>query len=312
MPKKKKTLPKDFEDLIVNSDLDTLKRIFDTCELDARGGYTKITALGFSKCPDELANWLVGQGADIHARDSYGNTPLHTRSQSIFGSIRVLLELGANVNDNGSSVGTPLHAAARSHNAVNTDLLITHGADIRALNSDGINPLEDALQTCSNIDIVKTVALTRIYLDAGIEITPAMKERVTEIGKRFEFHKAGFAKDSVEEVSNALAELYRLFSVEPVSKRAMHDGKSPIRVTETEWPKQHQELWDLLVPSSGPCQTIQGEVIRISGRIANELDGNGGINWDDNYRKMADAFLSFLKTGNGLGAAEQSELVELV
>lgn len=312
MAKKKKTLPKDFEELLNKGNLQELKGVFDTCELDARGGYSKQSALAYDKCPHELAIWLVEHGADLQATDTRGNTPLHSRSRSIFGNIKSLLELGAGVNDKSSSIGTPLHAAADSHNVENTALLLAHGAQMDVVNSAGFTPLEQALRTCSNIDIVRTAKLSRIYLDAGAQVTARMREFVVEIGKRFEFHRAGFNKDSVEEVSNALQELYSIYGVEPVAKRVLHDGKSPITTNAKSWQEQHQDLWELLVPSSGPAETMQGEVIRISGRIAHELEGNGGINWDEDFKKMADAFLSSVKQGKPLSAVELAEAEELV
>ena len=36
-------------------------------------------------------------------------------------------------------------------------------------------------------------------------------------------------------------------------------------------------LWDQFVPDSGQCQTLQGEVIRIAGRVGYEVYDNGGI-----------------------------------
>src|SRR5688572_10451403 len=64
---KKKLLPKDFDALLEAGDLDTLKAVFDSCDVNARGGYTKQTALAFRGCPDELTRWLVEQGADLSA-----------------------------------------------------------------------------------------------------------------------------------------------------------------------------------------------------------------------------------------------------
>lgn len=69
----------------------------------------------------------------------------------------------------------------------------------------------------------------------------------------------------------------------------MHDGQGPIVATAATWQARHIELWDLLVPSQGPCATVQGEVIRITGRIADELLRNGGINWDKKFNAMAKA-----------------------
>jgi len=40
-----------------------------------------------------------------------------------------------------------------------------------------------------------------------------------------------------------------------------HDGKSEIRVTKNTWKEQNQELYEMLVPSSGWASTVQGEVI---------------------------------------------------
>lgn len=312
MAKKRKTLPKDFEELLSTSSIKQLKAIFVKCELDARGEYNKQSALAFDECPHELASWLVEQGADLHAPDRFGNTPLHNRADSRLGNIKSLLDLGANVNYNSNSKGTPLHSAAQSHNVENTAILLAHGARIDILNSEGYTALELALITCDNIDIVSMVELSKIYLNAGAQITQGMKERVIEIGNRFEFHRAGFAKKSVVAVSNALEELYRIFEVEPVGKRILHDGKYNITTNKKTWEEQHSDLWNLLVPSSGPAKTVQGEVIRITGRISNELDGNGGGNWDGDYNKMADALPGFLRLGNSLSETDLKDAEDLV
>lgn len=307
MAKKRITLPKDFEELLEKSDLPALKAVFDKCEVGACGGYSKQTALAFGNCPHELATWLVGQGADLQVTDTYGNTPLHNRARSFRGNIKSLLDLGADVHNTTPSVGTPLHAAADSHNVENTALLLEYGATVDAVNKRGLTPLEQALLTCSNIDIVKMLALAKLHLNAGAPITQRMSEFVIEIGKRFEFHRAGFNPESVSEFSQALEDLCTLFGLAPVAKRVLHDGNAPIQAKATILPEQHNELWELLVPSSGPAATIQGEVIRISGRIAHELDGNGGGNWDSEYKKMADAYLRFVQQGKPLPSNEMTE-----
>jgi hypothetical protein len=78
------------------------------------------------------------------------------------------------------------------------------------------------------------------------------------------------------------------------------------------WQTQHQELWNLLVPSQGPAATVQGEVIRISGRIAHELEDNGGGNWDADFKRMADAFLEHLQGGKPLSPQELVEAAAIV
>jgi hypothetical protein len=307
-----KHLPKDFEALLKTGDIAQLKAVFDVCDVNARGGYGKQTALAFDKCPDELARWLVAHGADLSATDTWGNTPLHQRARSRRGSIAVLLELGADVNSASSSIGTPLHAAADSHNAENARLLLQSGARIDTVNREGLTPLELALRGCNNIDLENMVRLANVLLDAGAKKTPRLKEFVTEIGKRFEFHRSGFDPEHVDSASTALDQLYVIFETPPVPKRVLHDGKSPIVVTARMWPKQHEELWELLVPSSGPAATIQGEVIRISGRIADELYRNGGGNWDADFNRMADAFLEHVRGGMPLSTQDLREAETVV
>jgi hypothetical protein len=46
---KKKLLPKDFEKLLDSGDIDKMKAVFETCDVDARGGYAKQTALAQSR-----------------------------------------------------------------------------------------------------------------------------------------------------------------------------------------------------------------------------------------------------------------------
>ena len=65
---------------------------------------------------------------------------------------------------------------------------------------------------------------------------------------------------------------------------------------------------DSLPSISFKLSTIQGEVIRLAGRIANELEGNGGINWDADFKLMADSFVAYVKQGKPLSAADLDEL----
>jgi len=331
---KKKLLPKDFETLLATGDLETLRAVFDSCDVDARGGTLKQTALAFNACPDALARWLVERGADLSAGDTYGETPLHTRARHWQGRIEILLELGADVHSGENLRGTPLHKAADAGNVRTATLLLEHGARADALNREGQTPLAYALQRCSNAQIQAMGAMAELLLEAaerqstkpaslanrlfgrgskkGTAVTPGMKASVQRIGTNFEFHRAGFNPETVDAASAALEKLYSLFDVPPVPRRAMHDGTSPIVARAARWEDRHQELWELLVPSSGAADTVQGEVIRIPGRIRDELERNGGGNWDADYRKMADAFLVHLGSGVPLPAPALSEAREII
>jgi hypothetical protein len=310
---KKKQLPKDFETLLKTRGLKELKVLFDTHDVNARGGVFKQTALAFNECPDELARWLVERGADLAAGDRYGDTPLHSRSRHWKGRIEVLLELGAEVNhgDGENMHGTPLHAAAGSYRVETADVLLRHGARVDSLNRERQTPLAYALQRCSNAQIQDMAAIAELFLAAGARQTAEMQAFVTRIGTDFEFHRGGFNRDSVAATSAALEKLYVLFGVPPVPRRTMHDGKSPIVAQSARWEDQHQELWELLVPSSGAAGTIQGEVVRIAGRIHDELERNGGANWDRGYKRMADAFLVHISSGIPLAESLLTEAREI-
>jgi hypothetical protein len=309
---KRKTLPRDFEELLKSGDLVKLQAVFDACDVDARAGSSKRTALSFDACPDALARWLVANGADLSAADMWGNTPLHSRARSWRGEIAVLLELGANVHATNRSGATPLHEAADGKRAKNARLLIEAGADAGAKNAQGLTPLEVALRGCSNAQLTDMQALVPVLLAAGAARTPAMKTMVEQIGQTFEFHREAYNPDHVGEASAALDFLYATFDVPPVPRRKVHDGVALITVKATTWQKQHSELWNLLVPSKGPAKTVQGEVIRIAGRISDEWERNGGANWDGDYSEMARALLNHVGSGVALEPHEVDEIAGIV
>lgn len=313
MAKKRKTLPKDFAERLVEGDVERLKAVFDTCGLDARGGYSKQSALAFGECPTELMRWLVSEGADIHAEDSYGKTPLHSHAGHWRGKVDILLSLGAEVDRGiGMSPGTPLHSASRPPHVANVRSLLAAGASVDALDKVGRTPLETCLLHCSNSDIDRTAVAAEMLLAAGAEPTADCRKSVGRIGESFEFHRDGFNPEFVEETSRCLDHLYEMFDVAPVARRTMHDGSSPIRSSADGWTDRFEEFWRMLVPSSGAAQTVQGEVIRAAGKIRHELDGNGGINWKREFSQMADAWLAHVSSGNPLEADDLAEAGDLV
>jgi len=222
---------------------------------------------------------MIEQGADINTKDSSGRTPLFERAGWKDGNIESLLELGADVNISDKYGNTPLHSAASSFATDSAKKLIDFGANLKAQNNDSLNSLEYALKLCQNAKIEDALELSKVFLKIGLKPSPNMRKFIQDIGESFEFYRLRFNKDKVNQVSDALNELYKLFNVIPVERRVMHDGQAPISINSSSWQEQHEELWNYLVPSNGPAQTIQGELIRVSGRISNELNGNGGINW---------------------------------
>ena len=71
----------------------------------------------------------------------------------------------------------------------------------------------------------------------------------------------------------------------------------PLQPKEKPWKKQFSEFWRLLVPKSGEAETIQGEVIRIVGKVGHEILDNGGINWNRGFSKMLQELIKYFSCG---------------
>ncbi|MFG1784588.1 ankyrin repeat domain-containing protein [Rhodococcus oryzae] len=305
---RRKTLPTDFDEKLRTASLDDLKAVFDKTMLDARGGSSKQTAIGFVECPDELITWLVGQGLDVDAADLYEDTPLWTRaSRGRAEQIPLLLSLGADIQRPNRYGESPLHAATGGHRPDATRVLLEHGADARALNARGETPMLAGLRRTKNFIIPSMSRVAKMLLDAGDPITEEMLAAVTRIGTEFEFHRDNFNPDFLDETDAGLTELYRLFGVTPVAGRLRHDGVSPIAVPAGAWQDQHQALWELLVPSNGPATTVQGEVVRLTGRIAREILDDGSPNWGRDFANMLAALPEHYASGAPLPTGELLE-----
>ena len=313
MAKKRVTLPKEFKDLMDEGNIEALKAVYDRCELTAHDGrFSLYTPLHMGGVPDELVIWLVEKGLDINVPDYYGATPLYR--QAILGrdTVKLLCELGADIGKPNTYGETPLHMAAEFFHPRTVKFLIDKGANVNVENDMGRTPLASVLMVCRGIYIAQTAEIASMLLDAGAKKTPAMKEKVENIGKDFEFHRESIHPDYIEGADKGLAKLYELFDVKPVAKRITHDGVSPILVKEGSWEEQYEELWSFLIPSSGAAKTVQGEVIRIPGRVRDELDRNGGVNWDRDYRKMLQAMPHYLSLGTALSDTDLEEAKQLI
>lgn len=313
MAKKRVTLPKEFKDLMDEGNIEALKAVYDRCELTAHDGrFSLCTPLHMGGVPDELVIWLVEKGLDINIPDYYGATPLYSQATMGRDTVKLLLELGADIEKTNTYGNTPLHMAAEFFHPKTVALLLEKGADVNPKNDRGQTPLDSVLTVCGGIYIAQTAEIASMLLDAGAKKTSAMKEKVENIGKDFEFHRESIHPDYIEAADKGLAKLYELFDVKPVAKRITHDGVSPIKLVEGSWEEQYEELWSFLIPSIGAARTVQGEVIRIPGRVRDELDRNGGANWDRNYRKMLQAMPHYLSLGTPLSDTDLEEAKQVI
>ncbi|XP_013860227.1 protein phosphatase 1 regulatory inhibitor subunit 16B isoform X2 [Austrofundulus limnaeus] len=90
--------------------------------------------------------------------------------------VKILLDRGANVNAQDNELWTPLHAAATCGHAGLVKILISHGADLLAVNSDGNMPY-DLCEDDPTLDIIETAMANRGITQEMINETRASTER---------------------------------------------------------------------------------------------------------------------------------------
>lgn len=53
------------------------------------------------------------------------------------------------------------------------------------------------------------------------------------------------------------------------------------------WWEEQPRLWQALVPKTGQAATVQGELIRCTGKLTDEAYRNGNVNWSPGHERMA-------------------------
>jgi ankyrin repeat protein len=91
---------------------------------------------------------LLDAGANLKARDSAGNTPLHWAACACGNQevIELLISKGAQVDAKDRNEQTPLHRAAYHADAKTVAALVANGANITSGDVSGVQPLHFAAQ----------------------------------------------------------------------------------------------------------------------------------------------------------------------
>lgn len=154
----------------------------------------------------------------------------------------------------------------------------------------------------------KKYEIAKLLLSRGAEMTERSRQFVSAFSETFHRHTAGKKPSKfLQNQEAAVEKLCVLFDAKICPAASFHDGVSPILLTDTGGFKDNfSELWNFLVPPGGRAQVAQGEVIRIAGKVEHELLDNGGLNWDEDYRKMLLTFHEYLRLGNPSGYSDEA------
>lgn len=167
-------------------------------------------------------------------------------------------------------------------------------------------PVVDIVEDCGDIDFCNASEKKWEFAQTLLSI---LEKSIKQIPDEI-FQKNGFQRedilffstmsdgDYIKEMMEVSVKMFNTMETPKTQEVLVHDGISPILVAETEEDAQFRQLWNALVPVSGRAKTAQGEIIRIAGRIQHEFLDNGGINWDDDFRKMLNVFPKYLYLGN--------------
>ena len=305
----RKTLPADIEQIITSGDVEAVAHAVERCEVGAylRGSAYEPRLMHFP-ASEEITDFLLARGEDINSRDRYARTPIHARVRSrCLDQIPMLIARGGDINARDTSDQTALFGVVERFPVADVSRMISWGADPLVAADSRVygkaTLVENVVSWHNFLDAPRALAVIRLLLSVGAPVGERVPSALRAMDRmRCTFITHGLpdhlSQSRVDEASAALSELCALFGVEQrEAQRAPVVGERLELDPSVPALRQHGELWDLLVPDSGQCRTLQGEVIRIAGRVGHEVYDNGGINWDRSFGKLLDQYLSVVRSG---------------
>jgi hypothetical protein len=111
----------------------TTEGVEESCE----GGEGSLLFEVTKAAQPRLCKLLIERGANVHARNSFGDTPLHYAAYHATPEVcEVLLQAGANVHAIGHGNNTPLHHAAATGSIELVECLVAAGGDLNYVPSE--------------------------------------------------------------------------------------------------------------------------------------------------------------------------------
>jgi ankyrin len=152
LQRKEAKLSDDEKEDIINLDESTILSILKENNLSGKENKNEALFWASQNNQPEIAKWLIIKGgANVNAKDSYGNTPLHWAAYYCHITIaKMLLKAGANVTEKQKDGWPPLHVAAQKGHTVVVELLVKTGANVNEKTSDGKTPLKVAIDYGKN------------------------------------------------------------------------------------------------------------------------------------------------------------------
>ena len=228
---------------------------------------------------------LVNKG-NVNARDEDGFSLLMNAAMDDECDpqvVRLLVHRRANVSaaEEGQQY-TALHFAARANGPEIVRILLESAGDATALDAQGNSPLHLCILGKSNLEVVK------LLLEYGADPKRKNKEGDSPL------LMAKYAEDKA--LQKVLRETKPIRKRPPAASKAAKSSasakkgqpvprkKSP-KKEEPAWVGEHRKLWKALVPPRGPAKSLQGELIRLTGRLADEAYRNGNMNWSKGHER---------------------------
>ena len=305
----RKTLPADIEQIIASGDVEAVARAVERCEVGAylRGAVYEPRLMHFP-ASEEITDFLLARGEDINSRDRYQRTPIHARVRSRrLDQIPLLIARGGDINARDTSDQTALFDVVERFPVADVSRMIAWGADPLVVADSRVygkaTLVENAVSWQNFLDAPRALAVIRWLLSVGAPVGERVPIALRSMDRmRCTFITHGLpetvSQTVFDEASAALSELCSLFGVEQrEAQRAPAVGERLTFDAGATPTQMFSRLWDQLVPDSGQCQTLQGEVIRIAGRVGHEVYDNGGINWDRSFGALLDQYLCVVRSG---------------